>query len=114
MNNGCGIKATEDDLSKVESFFNSIRERIRSAETLGLLVLTDKGKEFLDDDGKFYEPEGTSWILRPLYADPSDQYWKLMHDKCNPISHAKSLEPTVIEKALTEIKERMQEKQQNR
>ena len=57
------LKATKDNLEKVESFFNSFRERIRSAETLGLLVLTDKGKEFPVFDYKFYEPEGASWIL---------------------------------------------------
>ena len=56
-----------------------------------MIVLTDKIKEFPQVDGKFFEPEGTAWILRPSYVDFNVDYLQLVHSKFKSLSNDKIL-----------------------
>ena len=74
-----------------------------SEEALGVYVLTDQARYFPKASGNIYEPEGTKWICTPLYADPSRDYYRLVHGKCKPISFYKSLTAKQVQQALTDV-----------
>ena len=85
------MSARAEKLSSVEAHYNTLRELIQSAETLGLIVLTDKHKEFPRVADHIYEPVGTNWILKPVYADPDASYWNRAYLKCKPLSQFKDI-----------------------
>ena len=60
-----------------------------AAEELGIYVLMEFLMYFPKADGILDEPEGTKWMCPPLYTDPNNDYYGIMHAKCRP----KSLEP---------------------
>ena len=69
------LTATTEQIAEIARHFTRLEARIKAAEQLGQLILTDQYKRFPRVNDKLYEPEGTDWICPPVYADPNHFYW---------------------------------------
>lgn len=95
------VNADASKLEQVNKFFVNLTGRISTAEAEGNFIFTDPSRLFPRVNNRVYEPEGTAWILPPIYAKQSEDYYRLVHSKCQPISIDKALTKEQIEAFMT-------------